>query len=203
MRTSLIALALFAATPIITVAPAAAQAAATAPQQKQASAFVDGLAEQAFTVLRNKSLSKDQARDQFRTILRENFAVDDIGNRLIRKHRASITPQQLQAYRAALPEFVVNTYSDRLYEFASADVTVVRTAPRGSRGDVDVYTRITTASGGKPIDAIWTVKGGAKPLVSNLTVNGVNVALTQEADFNAYIQQNGFDGLIAFLKKGA
>ena len=77
----------------------------------------------------------------------------------------------------------------------------MRTAPRGNRGDVDVYTRITDPKGGKPIDAIWQVKGGPKPLVSNITVNGVNVALTQEADFKAYIEKNGFDALVEFMKK--
>ena len=32
---------------------------------------------------------------------------------------------------------------------------------------------------------------------------GVNVAVAQEADFNSYIQRNGFDRLIAFLRSRA
>jgi phospholipid transport system substrate-binding protein len=209
LKSSLIALALVFATPIMVAAPAVAQEAAgpaNPAQQKAAAAFIDKLAADAFAVLKDKSLTKDQARTKFRTLLRGNFDVDAAGLRLIRTYRApnspiKLTDAQVNAYRAALPDFLVNTYSDRLYDFATAKVMVIRTAPRGNRGDVDVYTRITDPKGGKPIDAIWQVKAGPKPLVSNITVNGVNVALTQEADFKAYIEKNGFDALVEFMKK--
>lgn len=209
MKSSFIALALVLGTPMAVAAPAVAQEAAgpaTPAQQKAAADFIDRLAADAFAVLKDSSLTKDQARTKFRTLLKGNFDVDAAGLRLIRTYRApgspiKLTDAQVNAYRAALPDFLVNTYSDRLYDFASAKVTIVRTAPRGNRGDVDVYTRITDPKGGKPIDAIWQVKGGAKPLVSNITVNGVNVALTQEADFKAYIEKNGFDALVEFMKK--
>lgn len=209
MKSSFIALALVLGTPMAVAAPAVAQEAAgpaTPAQQKAAADFIDKLAADAFAVLKDNSLTKDQARTKFRTLLKGNFDVDAAGLRLIRTYRApnspiKLTDAQVNAYRAALPDFLVNTYSDRLYDFATAKVTIVRTAPRGSRGDVDVYTRITDPKGGKPIDAIWQVKGGAKPLVSNITVNGVNVALTQEADFKAYIEKNGFDALVEFMKK--
>ncbi len=177
-------------------------AVATPAQMQTAGVFVDQLANQAFAILRDKSAGRDAAKAKFRTLLKANFAVDEAGLRLIRRQRASLTPAQLSAYRAALPDFIVNTYSDRLYDFANADVTVIRTAPRGSRGDVDVYSRISDPKGGKPIDTIWTVKmAGPKPLISNVTVNGVNVALTQEADFTAYIEKNGFDALVDFMRK--
>ncbi|MGL6042337.1 MAG: MlaC/ttg2D family ABC transporter substrate-binding protein [Sandaracinobacteroides sp.] len=203
-------LVLAAMMPVVTASPAAAQeaaAAADAAEQKAASAFIDNLAGQAFAVLRDKSLTKDQARLKFKGLLRSNFDIDGTGLRLIRSYRAPASPikltdAQVSAYRAALPDFLVNTYSDRLYDFASAKVTIIRTAPRGSRGDVDVFTRISDPKGGKPIEAIWQVKAGPKPLVSNITVSGVNVALTQEADFKAYIEKNGFDALVAFMKKG-
>jgi phospholipid transport system substrate-binding protein len=186
--------------------PAAAQQAApqaATPAQTQAAAqFVDRLANQAFGILRDRSLSKEAARGRFRELLKQNFALDEAGLRLIRRYRATLTPQQLSTYRATLPDYLVNTYADRLYDFAAASVKVLRTVPRGTRGDVDVYTTVSDPNGGKPIDAIWTVKtGGPRPLIMNLTVNGVNVALTQEADFSAYIDKNGFDALLAFMRQ--
>ena len=207
LKPAIFAIALALVSPLA-AAPAAAQqtAAASPAQQKAAADFISNLAGQAFTVLQDKSLTRADARSKFRTLLRANFDVDGMGFRLIRAYRApnspiKLTDAQVSAYRAALPDFVVNTYSDRLYDFATAKVSVVRTAPRGSRGEVDVYTRITDPKGGKPIEAIWQVKGGAKPLVTNITVNGVNVALTQEADFKAYIEKNGFDALVDFMKR--
>jgi phospholipid transport system substrate-binding protein len=197
MKRLLVLLALAALVP---TAPVGAQG-ATVEQQAEAAAFVEGLAARAFAVLRDKSLSRDASRAAFRQLLRENFAIEQVGMRIIRKHRAGLTPDQLAAYKAALPDFILNTYSGRLYDFADSKVTVVRQIPRGSRGDVDVYSRVLDPKGGKPIDATWSVsKASGRWLVTNVTVNGVNVALTQEADFDSYIQKNGFDALVDFMK---
>lgn len=208
MKLAIRALVLMLAAPlaIAAIVPAAAQVADSA-QQKRAGAFIEKLGADAFSILRDKGLDRDAARGKFRDLLRQNFAVDRTGVRLIRSYRApsspiKLTEAQLTAYRRALPDYLVNTYSDRLYDFATADISVVRTAPRGSRGEVDVFTRITDPAGGRPIDAIWSVDmAGARPLVTNITVNGVNVALTQEADFKSYIERNGFDALVDFMNK--
>jgi phospholipid transport system substrate-binding protein len=200
MKHFIVGAALMAGLSIIVPSPALVQA-ATAAQQAEAAAFVEGLAAKAFGVLKDKSLSREAGRARFRELLRENFAIEQVGMKIIRKHRAGLTPKQLEAYKAALPDFIVNSYSGRLYDFADSKVTVVRQVPRGTRGDVDVYSRVTDPKGGKPIDAIWSVsRASGRWLVTNLTVNGVNVALTQEADFDAYIQKNGFDALVDFMK---
>lgn len=198
----LLALAL-AAAPVAAVAVAPAQAQALAQAQPQAAtspgAFVDTLADQAFAVLRNKSIGKPQVRAKFRQMLRESFAVNEIGDRLIRRHRATITPAQYAAYKSAFPDYVINTYADRLYDYADADLKVIRTLPRGA--NVDVMTRIVKP-GLQPIDATWSVKKApnGRWQIANLTVAGVNLSITQEADFNAYIQRNGFDQLVVFMR---
>lgn len=197
-----LSIALVAALALSPIAAAVAQIAAPATADAgdpAARAFVEKLANDAFGVLRDKSLSKTEGRDRFRAMLQQNVALDDIGNRLIRRHRATITPAQYAAYQAALPEFVLNAYSDRLYDYSDATLKTLRTTGRG--GMTDVATRVTRP-GNQPVDAVWQVKKSPanKFLVNNLTVSGINLSLTQEADFNAYIQKNGFDALVTFLK---
>ena len=183
------------------LAPAAAQvgtASAANPGDPAARPFIENLVNSGFAVLRDKSLGKQAARAKFRTILTQNVALDDIGMRLIRRQRATATPAQLEAYRAAFPEFVLNAYADRLYDYADAKVTVQRTVGRGPY--TEVYTRVTRPSA-QPVDTIWQVKNdGGKLMVNNLIVGGVNLALTQEADFTSYIAKNGFDALVTFMK---
>jgi phospholipid transport system substrate-binding protein len=183
------------------LAPAAAQQ-ANATQAKAAGAFVDDLADRAYAVLRDKSNNKTAVKAKFRTLLKANFAITEIGNKLIRRHVRSISPQQYAAYQAAFPDYVVDTYTDNLFEFADSDLRIVRTLPRGARGAVDVYSRVIRNDGAQPIDAIWSVrpKDGGGFLITNLTVAGVNLSLTQEADFAAYVDRNGFDALVAFMK---
>jgi len=203
---SLAVLALLAAPAAVATAQTApAPKALSATEAKAAGAFIDGLADQAFAILRDKSMTKPQVRAKFRSMLRENFAVGDIGNRLIRRHRATITPAQYSAYMSTFPDYVVGTYADRLYDYSDSELKVIRTLPRGTRGDVEVFTRITLASGGRPIDSTWTVRkapNGAYQ-IHNLSVAGVNLALTQEADFTSFIQRKGFDALVTFMKDAA
>jgi phospholipid transport system substrate-binding protein len=197
---ALIAVALAAAT--VSLQPVAAQVAAPSAASAgdpAAPVFVQKLADDAFAMLRDKSLDKADRREKFRVMLQKNVALADIGNRLIKRHRATITPQQYAAYQAALPEFVLNAYADRLYDYSDASVKVIRSVGRGPM--TDVVTRVTRP-GSQPVEAIWQIKktpAGAL-VVNNLTVSGINLSLTQEADFNAYIQKNGFDALVAFLK---
>lgn len=200
MRLSpVVAILLFAVAPLAS-APASAQVAASPAEATAAGQFVDGLADRAFAVLRETS-SPAAIKAKFRGMLKDNFAVDDAGARLIRRYRSQITPAQQAAYQAVLPDYIVNVYADRLINYADADVKIVRTQPRGTRGDVDVFSRITTP-GKQPFDIIWQVqKGpGVKWLISNVTVSGVNLSLTQEADFSSFIAKNGFDALVAMMK---
>ena len=201
MRPMILFAAALAFAPVVGV-PALAQVAAptaAAVADPAARVFVEKLANDAFATLRDKSLSKAEARDRFRSMLEANVALQDIGNRLIKRHRATITPAQYAGYQAALPEFVLNAYADRLYDYSDASLKTVRATGRG--GMTDVATRVTRP-GSQPVDAVWQVKKtpAGKMVVNNLTVSGINLSLTQEADFNAYIQKNGFDALVTFLK---
>lgn len=187
------------ATPAVSLA---AQTTTPADNGKAAGAFISDLSQRAYAVLRDKSNDKNDVRTKFRALLKDNFAVTDIGNRLIRRHVRTISKQQYQAYQAAFPNYVVDTYTDNLFEFADSELKVLRTVPRGTRGTIDVYARVIRKNGAQPIDSIWTVKKNesGKYVVDNLTVAGVNLSLTQEADFTAYIQKNGFDALVQFMK---
>jgi phospholipid transport system substrate-binding protein len=194
----LIAAALAAAFPILPAAAQVGAATAASPGEPAARPFIEKLVNDGFAVLRDKSLSKQASRAKFRTMLTQNVALDDIGMRLIRRQKATITPAQLEAYRAAFPEFVLNAYADRLYDYSDAKVQVQRTLSRGPF--TEVYTRVTRP-GAQPIDTIWQVKSaGGKLMVNNLVVAGVNLSLTQEADFTSYIAKNGFDALVTFMK---
>lgn len=198
---ALLSLPLALPAPALAQAPAAAATPATPAQAAAAGVFIKDLSDRAFGVLRDKSLTRPDALAQFKTMLRQNFALDEIGAKLIRRQRASLTPEQLAAYRSAFPDFVTNVYTARLFDYSDSKVTVTRTVPRGTRGDVDVYARISRPGASQPIDSIWAVRPkGDQWLVTNLTVAGINVALTQEADFSSYIQKNGFDALVEYMR---
>ncbi len=178
----------------LVASPAQAQVDAREPGR-----FVDTLADTAFATLRRGN--PVAARTQFRTLLGQHFDVAAIGDRLIQRHRGRITPTQYNRYRAAFPGFIINTYGARLQPYANADLKVLRVVPRGTSAVVQTSV---SRPGSRPSSVTWTVSrlgGGYK--VSNLSVGGVNLGLAQQADFDSYIQREGFDGLIAFMTRRA
>ncbi|MHA3790399.1 Tgt2/MlaC family protein [Sphingomonas sp. YL-JM2C] len=173
---------------------ASAQAAVVANQD--AAAFISSLGTEAFAVL--KTGNKTTVRAKFRELLSQHFAIDAIGERLIRRWNNQITPQQKAAYKAAIPNFIIGTYSDNLYDYANASMKVIRTVPAGS--GFNVVTQVQKP-GAQPISAVWSVaKVGGAFKVTNLTVANINLAVTQGQDFDAIIQRKGIDGLIAMMK---
>ena len=195
----LTALLLLAAVPLaVPSLPAHAQAAAPAADPA-ARAFIENLASTAFATLRDRSLSREDSRARFRTLIRDNVALTEIGNRLIRRHRASITDAQYKAYSDAFPEFILSAYADRLQDYKDAELKTVRLVARGPF--TEVHTRVTRP-GSQPVDAIWQVRKTATGSyqVNNLIVSNINLSITQEADFSNYIKTNGFDALVTFLR---
>jgi len=184
----------FAAFVIIPGASAPASAAVVANQD--AATFVATLGTDALGVL--KTGNKGAVRAKFRELLSQHFAIDAIGDRLIRRWQGQITPAQKAAYKAAIPNFIIGTYSDNLYDYANASMKVIRTNPAGSGFNVTTQVQ---KPGAQPITAVWSVAQlGGTFKVTNLTVANINLAVTQGQDFDAIIQRKGIDGLIAMMK---
>lgn len=175
----------------IAIAPAAAQI-----NNQDPGRFVQSLATTGFATLQG---DKAAARGKFRALLAQHFAVDAIGDRLIRRWRPQISQAQYAQYKAAFPGFIIGTYADRLYDYSDAGVKVIRVQNQGA--NAAVLTQVTRP-GSRPVNAIWTVTNtGNGYKVTNLTVGGVNLAVTQGADFDSYVQKNGFDALVNFMKR--
>jgi len=188
----MLAILLLAGVAAVPIAPA--QAAVVANQD--AATFVSSLGNEAFAVL--KTGNKAVVRTKFREVLSQHFALDAIGDRLIRRWLTQITPAQKAAYKAAIPNFIIGTYSDALYDYANGSLKVIRTAPAGSSF---IVTTQVQKPGAQPISAVWTVaKVGGAFKVSNAQVAGINLTMSQAADFDAIIQRQGFDALIAMMK---
>lgn len=177
------------------VAPIAPARAAVVANQ-DAATFISSLGSESFGVL--KTGNKTVVRTKFRELLSTHFAIDAIGDRLIRRWASQITPAQKAAYKQAIPTFIIGTYSDNLYDYANATMKVIRTTPAGSGFNVTTQVQ---KPGAQPITAVWSVaKVGGAFKVTNLTVANINLAVTQGQDFDAIIQRKGIEGLIAMMK---
>ena len=176
--------------------PAMTSPAAAAIDTSDPLRFVQTFTTDGFAAMRTGN--RDAAKARFRALLSQNVAVDQIGDRLIRRWLPTITPAQHAAYKAALPGYAVGTYADRLFEYANANVRVIRAQPTAG-GGADVYSQVIKP-GAQPIAATWSVVNvGGVWKVLNLNVAGINIAMAQAADFDSVIQRQGFDSLVKMM----
>ena len=178
------------------LAPAITSPAAAAVDTSDPQRFVETLTLDGFAAMR--SGDRATAKAKFRALLAQNVAVDEIGDRLIRRSLPTISPAQHDAYKAALPAYIVGTYADRLFEYANASIKVIRSTPTAG-GGADVTTQVIKP-GSQPIPAVWSVlKVGSAWKVLNLRVAGINIAMAQAADFDSVVQRQGFDALVKMM----
>jgi phospholipid transport system substrate-binding protein len=174
-----------------------ASAQTAAPAAKSPEATIKTLADKAFAVLRDKTLKASDREQKFRTLLREGFALDVIGNTVLGRNRTTATPAQLQAFNTAFPDYVVRIYASRLTEYADTNLTVKGTTPVGTRGDVNVTTMVSGKNVSQPVGAVWrlrTIPGQGLKII-DLSIEGVSMVATQRDEFNARIQAKGMDVL--------
>jgi phospholipid transport system substrate-binding protein len=177
-----------------------APAAVTAPvNAKAAEAFIKQLADQAFGVLRDKSLNESMRETRFRELLQQGFALDKISTAVLGKNKRTATPEQLANFNKAFPDYVIRIYATRLTEFSDTKINIAGSVPAGSRGDVSVKTLVSGKNLQAPVKADWRVtqvpNKGLR--IVDLSFEGVSMVATQRDEFDAKIQQKGMNMLIA------
>ncbi len=170
---------------------------ATTAPAKSPEVTIKTLADKAFAVLRDKTLKATDREQKFRTLLREGFALDVIGNTVLGRNRTTATPAQLLSFNTAFPDYVVRIYASRLTEYADTNLAVKSTTPVGTRGDVNVNTMVSGKNVSQPVTAVWRLRNipGQGLKIIDLSIEGVSMVATQRDEFNARIQAKGMDAL--------
>jgi len=162
--------------------------------------FIEQLASQAIKVLSSSKGSLQEREDKFRSLLRNDFAMNDIGRFVVGTYWRRMSPEQRSDYLKLFGEWVLKTYSVRLGGYSGEQFQVLNTTPAGQH-DVLVKTRINKSGGGNGFNASWRVRkldGHYK--IIDIYVEGVSMAITQRSEFESILQRHGIDGLIGMLK---
>lgn len=161
--------------------------------------FIEQLASQAIKVLSSQDGSLKEREDKFRMLLRNDFAMNDIGRFVVGTYWRRMSPEQRTDYLDLFGEWILKTYSIRLGGYSGEQFQVLNTTPAGQH-DVLVKTRIDK-SAGNGFNASWRVRkidGGYK--IIDIYVEGVSMAITQRSEFESILQRQGVDGLLGMLK---
>ena len=193
MRRSLLTAAFVLISAVLSSAiPAAAAADPTA--------LISNLGTRALEVL-GKNATPSQRVDRFRQLLREDFDVPGIARFVLGRYWNIATEQQRAEFVKLFEDYIALAYSTRLAEYTGETFKVV-----GSRPDADgaiVTSQILRPAGAAPVKLDWRLTGrDGVYKISDVSVDGISMAVTQRSEFASVIQHNGgqVQGLLTMLR---
>jgi phospholipid transport system substrate-binding protein len=147
------------------------------------------------------NISPAQRTAQLRKLLQDYFDVPGIAEFVLGRYRSSANPQQQQEYLGLYRDYTVHAYDTQLGQYGAAPFRVT-----GSRsgGEQTVVTSEIIRSGGSRVQIDWyLVNRGGDYKITDLSIDGISMKVTQRDEFARWIQNNGgrFDALLAVLRQ--
>jgi phospholipid transport system substrate-binding protein len=179
-----------------TFAPAIPAAAAADP-----AAMISNLGSRALEVL-GKGATQSQRVERFRELLREDFDVPGIARFVLGRYWNVATEEQRAEYVKLFEDYVAMAYATRLAEYTGETFKVTGSRPE-AEGAI-VSSQIVRPAGAAPVKVDWRLTGrDGKYKISDVSVDGISMAVTQRSEFASVIQHNGgqVQGLITMLRQ--
>jgi len=141
--------------------------------------------------------SDAERRATLNELMTQSFDLQTFGRNVLGRHWNAATPDQRQRFLAAFQRSEANAYASRFKQYSGQTLQVGKVT---TNGNAQLVESQITQPNDAPIRIVWEVQNGR---ITDVTVEGVSMAVTRRADFNAFIQKNGIDGLIAELERRA
>ena len=168
---------------------------------RQASAFVQHLADEVIKILQNKSFGKDDRVRELAKVFLEGFDVRAIGMFVLGVYARNAAENVRQEYLSVFKDYVVQTYAARFNSYAGETFAVTRATADGETG-AWVFSDIAK-SDEEPTEVQWRVRESADGYkIIDVVVEGVSLLITQRSEFAAVLQRNNGNvtALIALLR---
>jgi phospholipid transport system substrate-binding protein len=192
-RSVLIAALMFLVGSLVPAIPAAAAA--------DPAAMISNLGRRALEVL-GKDATQAQRVARFRELLREDFDVPGIGRFVLGRYWNQASEEQRAEFVKLFEDYIAMAYATRLAEYTGETLKVT-----GSRPEADgaiVSSQILRPAGAAPVKVDWRLTGrDGNYKISDVSVDGISMAVTQRSEFASVIQHNGgqVQGLITMLRQ--
>lgn len=179
---------------------AAPQARAVANESET---FVQQNIDKGLGILNDKSLSDDQRRDQFRQFILALTDMKRIAYFTLGQYRRGASDADVNTFVGAFTDYANAVYESHLSRFSGQGMKVTGSTPRSATDNV-VYAQVIDPKAQQPINvAFRVISDTGQPLVVDIQVEGIWLAIDQREQFTALLQRsNGnIQALIDHLKK--
>ena len=168
--------------------------------------FVQQNIDQGSIVLRNKSVSDTERHAQFHAFMLSISDMRRIGTFALGQYANGLSKGESDAYIAAFTDYAIPLYELWLGKYSSERTLHVTGAAQRAADDfvVSADAVSTTNRAAQPFKVSFRVRKAADGsfILTDMTAEGISLALTLRSDFTAFLQQHGDrpSDLIARLK---
>lgn len=194
-------LGVMAAAMISVVSLSAPALSADAKVGSPASAFVEGLGNEALSSLTIKDIPTAERERRVRALLRKNFDLQTISRFAMGTYWKTATEAEKKEYQALFEDMIVKTYARRFEEYSGQQFKVAG-ALKVDEKDSIVSSQILQQDG-PPVNVEWRVRAkNGQIKVVDVIVESISMSVTQRSDFGAVIQRGGgkVEALLASLR---
>lgn len=152
--------------------------------------FVASNIQTGFDILNDKTLSAPARREKFAAFLEGVTDIRRVAMFLAGAAASSAAPADVDAYVAAYRDYILAVYQSYFAQYAGQTLQVVSSRARAA----DDYVVDTMLTGDTPLPVSFRVRtDGGRPVLVDIAVAGVWLALAQRDQFSAVLTQNGGD----------
>jgi len=164
-----------------------------APEANPAEAFVQHNIEKGYTILNSTTLGEEQRRAQFRDFMLSLTDARRIGMFTLGPYANRASKEDIEAFIDAFSDYAVAVYESRLSKYKGQTLKVTGSVQRAT-DDVVVNTDVINPAtpNAQPYKAAFRVRktSDGRPIVTDIQVEGVWLALSQRSDFNGFLAQH-------------
>jgi len=167
-----------------------ARAAAANP----AETFVQENIDKGYAILNNTQLPDAERRTQFRNFMLSLTDTKRIGAFTLGQYANSASKADVEAFTNAFTDYAVAVYESRLSKYKGQTLKVTGSTERAA-DDVIVNADVINpnAANAQPFKVAFRVRktSEGRPIITDMQVEGIWLALSQRSDFTAFLQQHG------------
>jgi phospholipid transport system substrate-binding protein len=163
---------------------------------------VKGLVNPALQILNDKSTALKDRQQKLRQLVSPDvFDYMAMTRTAVGMHWKDLNDQQHQDITQAFTAFLRDSYISRIQDFSVDSVNFLGESDLGN-GNVEVKSTIQQAGGQAPVQINYSLrKNNGKWLIYDVAVDNISIAANYRNQFNRVINNQGFDALLADLKR--
>lgn len=157
-------------------------------------------------ILNDNSLSQGQRRDKFRAFILQLTDMRRIAMFTLGRYKRGASDKDVNDFVSAFTDYANAVYEQHLAKYKGQTMKVTGSTDRSPTDHIVNVQVPPSTNGGQPINAAFRVETDTgKPLVVDVEVEGVWLAITQRDQFAGFLQQNGgnISGLSLYLRQQA